>query len=163
MIVLLFVLWLIFNGKVTLEIAVFGAVFTAVIYGFMVAFMDYSWQKEKLVYRVLPLGLKYLFILIWEIIKANAVMLGIVAGDKYEMEPVIVHFTPALRTEAARVVLANSITLTPGTYTVGISEDALRVHCLDKEFSSDIGDSVFVRQLQRIEQICAPAAKEAQK
>lgn len=163
MIVLLFVLWLVFNGKVTLEIAIFGAVFTAVIYGFMVAFMEYSWQKEKLVYRLLPLGLKYLFILIWEIIKANAVMLGIVARDKYVMEPAIVHFTPALRTEAARVVLANSITLTPGTYTVGISKDALRVHCLDKEFSADIGDSVFVRQLQRIEQICSPTYGEAEK
>ena len=58
MIVLLFLLWIIFNGKLTLEIAVFGAVFTALIFAFMVAFMDYSWRKEMMVYRLIPLGIK---------------------------------------------------------------------------------------------------------
>lgn len=164
MLVLLFLLWIIFNGKLTLEIAVFGVVFTGIIYWFMAAFMNYSWQKEKLVYRLFPLGVKYFLILVWEIIKANVVMLGIVTRDKYEMEPVIVHFAPELSSEAARVVLANSITLTPGTYTVGMDEKELQVHCLDKDFSIELESSVFVRQLKRIEQIAYESrTKEAQR
>lgn len=161
MIVLLFLLWIIFNGKLTLEIAVFGAVFTALIFAFMVAFMDYSWRKEMMVYRLIPLGLKYLFVLIWEIIKANAVMLGIVVTDKHELEPTIVKFQPELQSELARVILANSITLTPGTYTVGIDDRELRVHCLDKDFSIEIESSVFVKQLQRMEHVVY--AKKADK
>lgn len=165
MIVLLFFLWFVFNGKITLEIAVFGAVFTAVIYAFMVAFMDYSWKKELTVYRLVPMGFQYLFVLIWEIIKANAVMLKLVTTDKYELEPAVVRMTPELKSEIARVVLANSITLTPGTYTVGITDRDLRVHCLDKEFSVDIECSVFVTRLQRMEALVyeAKADKEAGK
>ena len=161
MIVLLFLLWIIFNGKLTLEIAVFGAVFTALIFAFMVTFMDYSWRKEMVVYRLIPLGLKYLFVLIWEIIKANAVMLGVVTTDKHELEPIIVKFQPHLQSELARVILANSITLTPGTYTVGIDDRELRVHCLDKDFSVEIESSVFVKQLQRMEHVVY--AKKADK
>lgn len=162
MLVLLFLLWIIFNGKLTMEIAVFGVVFTAAVFAFMTAFMDYSWKKELTAYRLAPMGLKYFFVLLWEIIKANAVMLKIVTTDKYEMEPVVVRFTPELRSEAARVVLANSITLTPGTYTVGMDDKGLRVHCLDKDFSIEIETSVFVTQLQKIEAVVY-AAKKADK
>lgn len=163
MLILLFLLWIIFNGKLTLEIAIFGVIFTLAIYMFMTAFMEYSWKKEKMVYRLVPLGIKYLFVLIWEIIKANAVMLKIVTTDKYEMEPIVVKFAPALQSEAAKVVLANSITLTPGTYTVGMDDRELRVHCLDKDFSMEIETSVFVTQLQRIEAVVygVKADKEA--
>lgn len=161
MLVLLFLLWIVFNGKLTLEIAIFGVIFTVVIYAFMVAFMDYSWKKEILVYRLVPLGLKYLFVLIWEIIKANVVMLGIVVTDKYKLEPAVVKFTPELKSEAAKVVLANSITLTPGTYTVGMDDKELRVHCIDKDLSIGIENSVFVEQLQKIEAVVY--AKKADK
>lgn len=153
MLILLFLLWIIFNGKVTLEIAIFGVIFALVIYAFMTAFMDYDWRKELTVYRLVPLGLKYFFVLVWEIIKANAVMLKIVTTDKYELEPIVVKFAPALQSEVAKVILANSITLTPGTYTVGMDDKELRVHCLDKDFSIDIETSVFVTQLQKIEAV----------
>ncbi len=153
MFVLLFLLWVVFNGKLTLEIALFGVAFSVVVFWFMTAFMDYSMKKELTFYRLIPLGVKYIFVLVWEIIKANAVMLKIVVTDKYTLEPVVVTFMPELKSELARVVLANSITLTPGTFTVGIDQQALRVHCLDRDFSVEMESSVFVKQLQRMEEL----------
>lgn len=158
MFVLLFLLWVVFNGKLTLEIALFGLAVSVVVFWFMTAFMDYSIEKELVFYRLIPLGIKYLLVLIWEIIKANAVMLKIVVTDRYELHPVVVKFVPELKSELARVVLANSITLTPGTYTVGIDEKELRVHCLDEDFSVEIESSVFVKQLQRMEALVENAA-----
>jgi multicomponent Na+:H+ antiporter subunit E len=72
---------------------------------------------------------------------------------KERMEPVLVHVHAKLKTETARVILANSITLTPGTITVSLTEDNLLVHCLDKSLAEGMEDSVFVRLLQKMEEI----------
>jgi multicomponent Na+:H+ antiporter subunit E len=66
---------------------------------------------------------------------------------------VIVHVHARLKTETARVILANSITLTPGTITVSLTDDHLLVHCLDKSLAEGMEDSVFVRLLQKMEEI----------
>ena len=58
---------------------------------------------------------------------------------------------PGLKTDTARVVLANSITLTPGTITVTLEGDEFVVHCLDKELADGIENSVFVALLRRME------------
>ncbi len=70
---------------------------------------------------------------------------------EYEPEPAIVHFQTDLKTTFARVLLANSITLTPGTITVSLKDNIYTVHCLDKELAMGIDSSVFVKLLERIE------------
>jgi hypothetical protein len=66
---------------------------------------------------------------------------------KEVMEPVIVHVHTDLKSETARVILANSITLTPGTITVSMTDDDLLVHCLDKSLSEGMEDSVIQKRL----------------
>ena len=48
-----------------------------------------------------------------------------------QSNPRVVHFRTRLKSELARVVLANSITLTPGTLTLDLDNDHLIVHWLD--------------------------------
>ena len=50
-------------------------------------------------------------------------------------------------------MLANSITLTPGTITVKLSGDEFSVHCLDKSLAVGLSDSIFVKLLMRIERL----------
>ena len=69
------------------------------------------------------------------------------------MEPVVIKFRSTLKSELARVILANSITLTPGTITVRLQYDELTVHCLDKTLADGIDDSIFVKLLERIERV----------
>ena len=68
------------------------------------------------------------------------------------MEPVLVRVYTDLKTETARVILANSITLTPGTITVSLAGNELLVHCLDKSLSQGMEDSVFVQLLKKMEE-----------
>ena len=56
-----------------------------------------------------------------------------------------------LRTEFARFMLANSITLTPGTITVDADSDRFTVHCLHGRLIAGIEDSTFVHLLQKME------------
>ena len=95
----------------------------------------------------------YLFVLIREIIKANMDTVKMIFTSRYEREPVLVTFRSKLKSPVLRVILANSITLTPGTITVSLEGDTFMVHALDKDFVEGIEDSVFVKWLQRAERI----------
>ena len=153
MLPLFFLVWVIFNGRLTLEIAIFGAAVTAVVFAFVCRFMDYSLQKEFRFYRMIPGVFQYLYHLVREIVAANLQVSRLILTRKETMEPVIVHVHTNLKTETARVILSNSITLTPGTITVSLTDQELLVHCLDKSLSEGMEDSVFVRLLQKMEEI----------
>ena len=96
--------------------------------------------------------LQYLYYLIKEIITANLAVSRMILTRKETMEPVIVRVRTDLKTETAKVILANSITLTPGTITVSMSGQELLVHCLDKSLSEGMEDSVFVKLLRKMEE-----------
>ena len=69
--------------------------------------------------------------------------------------PRIVHFRSRLRSDLARVALANSITLTPGTLTLDLDEDHLVVHWLEAStthsgYAARLIARPFERWLKRI-------------
>ena len=73
-------------------------------------------------------------------------------GKDLETEPTFRTFQMDFKTETARVALANSITLTPGTYTVSLEENVYTIHALDRSFAEGIEESVFVKQLKKLEE-----------
>lgn len=151
MYILFFLLWIIFNGRITTEIVLFGIVIAAAVFAFMCKFMDYSLTKEKKFYYLIVFLFKFLVVLIIEIVKANTAVIHMILTGREVMEPVIVRFKTNLKSSTLRVILANSITLTPGTITVSLFEDTLMVHCLDKSLAEGIEDSIFVKMLEELE------------
>lgn len=151
MLLLFFVAWIIFNGRITLEISLFGLAVAGLMFGFICKFMDYSVEKERALYKKVPLFGKYVVLLIREIIKANLVVCRMILTRREVMEPVIVKVPTNLKTETAKVILANSITLTPGTITVSLTDQELLVHCLDKTLAEGMEDSEFVKLLEQME------------
>ena len=59
-------------------------------------------------------------------------------------------FDSEFKDNARNVLLANSITLTPGTYTVAMEDGHFLIACLCPEFADGIDDSSFVRILRKI-------------
>jgi multicomponent Na+:H+ antiporter subunit E len=149
----LFALWLVFNGQVTLEIAVFGLIFASLLLGFACRYMDYSMEKERQVMGLSFQVLLYVGTLIREIYKANINAIPFIFSRMRKPAPRIIRFRTGLRTEIARVVLANSITLTPGTITVSLDRDLFTVHCLDLTLAENIESSALVRRLRRMEEV----------
>lgn len=153
MYILLFLLWLIFNAKITVEMIGFGLFFSAVLFFFAIKFMGYSLQKEKQVLFLSGYIVQYIFILILEILKANIGAIKFIFRRIKKPNPLIFKFRTPLATETARVVLANSITLTPGTITVSLDEEIFTVHCLDASLAEGMQHSVLVRRLKRMEEV----------
>ena len=153
---LIFVVWLILNGRVTVEICLFGVVISAALIFFMCRFMDYSIKKELLLFRLTPFLLRYFWVLVEEIVKANVCVMKILLSPAMQPEPALVYFDTKLKSGLAKFLLANSITLTPGTITISVEGTRFCVHCLDRELADGMETSVFVKLLEEME------AKEAQ-
>ncbi len=147
-----FLLWIVLNGKLNLENVFFGIIVASIMYLFVCKFMGYSIQKDLFIMKKIFLIIKYIVILVFEVIKANIAVLKIVFSSKYDFEPAIIKFRTNLKTKTARAVLANSITLTPGTITVSLEDDEYIVHCLDKDFGKGIEACIFIKLLERMEQ-----------
>ena len=151
MFLLFFFVWIVFNGRITAEIVVIGTLVALAVFAFFCKFMDYSLKKEMLFYKRAFFFLAYLYLLLKEIVKANLAVTHMILTQKEIMEPVIVKFKTSLKSETAKVMLANSITLTPGTITVSMEGNELLVHCLDKSLAEGIEDSDFVKMLEKME------------
>lgn len=153
MFLLFFAVWIIFNGSVTGEIVVFGLAISAAMYFFACRFMGYSPEKDLAYMKKSPRILQYICVLVWEIVKANFAVIRMITASRYDLEPVLVRFKTDLKTKEAKVVLANSITLTPGTITVMLEDDEFVVHCLDKELAEGMNHSIFVELLGKLERM----------
>jgi len=151
MYILFLLFWILLNGKVNMEILLFGIVISGAVYWFTCRFLDYSIRKDILLIRKLGILIWFFIILMKEIFLANWNVLKLVYSVKYQPEPALVYFKVPFKTKLARVLLANSITLTPGTISVSVEGDEFCVHCLDRTFSEGIESSDFVRILHRLE------------
>ena len=149
MYLLLVLFWIILNGKITVEIVVLGLLFALLIYGFAYKFLGLTWKREKKFWKYLIWGIQYIGILLREIIIANIAVLKIILLPKKKIHPVLVKFPAPLKSHLLQVILADSITLTPGTITVRLYEEKFEVHCLDESMAEGLNDSVFVKMLNR--------------
>jgi len=147
---LLFLLWIIMNGKVTPEILLFGVLLTALLGILAGVLFDYGFKKEFRLLKKIPLFIAYVFVLLWEIVKAAFFVSGIILFPKKKVDTALVHFDPKLKTGFGRLLLANSITLTPGTITVSADDTGFVVHCLDRSLLDVSESSLFLRWIRRL-------------
>jgi multicomponent Na+:H+ antiporter subunit E len=97
----------------------------------------------------------YLFIFIWECIKANLDVAYRVLHPAMPIRPGIVKVKTTLKSDFAKTLLANSITMTPGTITVDIIGDDMYIHWIyirseDPEVYTKIITGAFEKYIKRI-------------
>nr|MBF0220714.1 Na+/H+ antiporter subunit E [Desulfobulbaceae bacterium] len=84
--------------------------------------------------------------LVWQIILANFHVTYLALSPKpirETLSPRIFNFKTTLQTDFARFVLANSITLTPGTVTIRIHGDIFYIHAITEKAAGDLaGESI---------------------
>ena len=153
MILIYFSLWVIFNGRVTLEILTAGVLISILLDVFVKKILKLNLTAAAFLkfLKLLPDILIYAVVLLIEIIKANLAITKIVFAHEILVEPCLVKFKTPLKTNAARVALANSITLTPGTVTVSLENDEFLVHALNRDIAEGLQGSLFEKLLRRME------------
>ncbi|MEA3494115.1 MAG: Na+/H+ antiporter subunit E [Candidatus Margulisiibacteriota bacterium] len=125
----LFVLWLLFTFSFDPFSLLLGGIFSLII---SMATYDLFIEKgEEIQKGILPrfeYFLIYFFVVLWEIYLGSFNVVYRVLTRK--INPGVVKIRTRLKSKFARVLLANSITLTPGTVTIDLQEDCLYVHWL---------------------------------
>lgn len=89
----------------------------------------------------------YFFWMIYQIIVAGFHVLSVISRPTMPIEPTMITFKADLPSSHAKMILGNSITLTPGTLTVDIDDDLFTVHALDSNSYAGIEDDSMPRQV----------------
>ena len=87
-------------------------------------------DRESSPYHRIFAFLLYTPYLIGEILKANLTVVKAILSPELDISPTLVKVKSSCKSDLAKVIFANSITLTPGTVTLRVDEDALPVHGL---------------------------------
>lgn len=125
--ILLFLIWLLLTFNLTTFNIVVGAVSTLLV---TILMRRYLIKIKGGIFNPVRYfwGLLYLFIFLWECIKANLDVAYRVLHPGLPVKPGIVKARSTLKTDIGKVFLANSITMTPGTITVDIKDEYFFVH-----------------------------------
>ncbi|WP_194777843.1 Na+/H+ antiporter subunit E [Pararhodonellum marinum] len=106
------------------------------VFGFALAFLI-MWvitvnRRENKYFTRLPLSIGFIFYFIYELIKANLQVAYDVITPSYYMKPGIIQIPLEAKTDLEITLLANFISLTPGTLSLDVSDDkkVLYVHAM---------------------------------
>jgi len=88
--------------------------------------------------------------LLGEIIRSSVEVARVVLSPSLPISPTVVELTTTEATDAGKVILGNSITLSPGTVTIDVHRDRLLVHCLTQRSASQLQDPEVHRRIARL-------------
>ena len=127
MFIILLSVWMILNNSMLPEIWISGILVSGILSLIFCnqckIFGGIRFTPKALLNTVLYLG-----VFSFELVKSNLDIAKRVLTPSLPINPGVVRVKTTLNSPMARLILANSITLTPGTLTLDIKEDMLYIH-----------------------------------
>ena len=146
------VFWIILNSRFTFEVIISG-IFIALLTGLLFyRFIGLSPKTELKALRKTGAIIIFLGAVVYEVFRANIQMVKVVLSPKIKTDPLIKYFDSPVRSDLAKMALACTINLTPGTVLVELSDDRYGVHTINAKFLDGMEDTWhIVKKLQKIE------------
>ena len=146
----LFGIWLLWSGMYLPLLITCGAISTtvAVLIAYRMKIVDNEAVPIHLGWRPF---FSYAPWLMKEIVAANFDVAKRIIDPKLPIHPCMLIVRANQKTDLGRVILANSITLTPGTVSVGIAEDGITVHSLSFQGDADEMSGNMDRRVSALE------------
>jgi multicomponent K+:H+ antiporter subunit E len=133
-----------------------GSLVLALILGTIIPLITAPYWPNRPILRNPLAIIGYVLIVMYDIIKSNFIVAGIVLfKPNSKLQPAWVSVPIDLRSPEAITVLAGTITMTPGTVTADMSGDgrALLVHCLHAPNPDEVRDEIKSRYEARLMRI----------
>lgn len=150
--IFLILFWIILAEKINFEVIVIGLLMCLTVFFLNKEAYLINSRTSLNLFKKLGYILLYILILLKEIAIANFQVAMIVLSRDMKISPGTINYKTKLKSGLGRTILANSITLTPGTLTVILEDDMLTVHCLKKDYAEGVLNSQFERLLIKIEE-----------
>lgn len=127
-----------------------GLPVTGFVYFLSVRMSGLTVRRDFDLFLSLPCILGYLFFL-WKEVLFSAFRVMCRIWSREQPVSAVVKDSPEIRTSPCRILLADSITLTPGTITLEAEDGQFQVHCLEKDSSQKLFSGTMVRKIQYLE------------
>ena len=152
MFILFFALWLLLAGNVSASTCLWGLAASVLMSWFCRKMLQYRWRIPPLTPGKVWEAAKFFAYLVAEMLKAGFVVMKLIYRKGRQMRPELIWFDTTLKTDSARAMLANAITLTAGTITVDTEDGHFCIHTLDRSLAEGIEHCEFQRRLERLEE-----------
>lgn len=146
----LLLFWLLLSSDYYSQHIITGLVLSALLTWFwrdLATFLPSQWVAGRL-----PGLICFVSTLLWEIVLAN---IGVAKAVLFSrcMDSGFVSFKPDLHTSWGQVLLANCITITPGTVTIDVNPDTgvFMVHGLTESMREGLAEGRLVKCIKRLE------------
>jgi len=144
-IALLMVVWLLWSGYFKTLLVVLGLVSCCLVT--LLSWRMGNLEQERVWQRLLLRFPRYWLWLGKEVVKSNLEVARIILSPRLELAPRMVTIDSHAKDEFGQAMLGNSITLTPGTLTLGVADGRLRVHCLTREGAVALAEGEMNRRV----------------
>lgn len=134
---LLFALWLLLTGSLDPAELIAGLMVSLVVTLISRPYLT-IFNGLRLTPAALPAFLAYLGVFALALVRANLDMARRVLSPSLPLQPALVEAKTELQSPLGRLILANSITLTPGTLSVDVIGETLLIHWIDAPDDVDI-------------------------
>jgi multicomponent Na+:H+ antiporter subunit E len=122
--------WLMLTWKIEINNIAIGTVFSLLATMFFGELLTVTPERALHPLRYLWF-LYYLPVFLWQMAKSNIDVAYRVLHPKLPINPGLIKIKTNLKSDISKALLANSLTLTPGSTTVDIIGDHLYIHCID--------------------------------
>ncbi len=143
---LLYISWILFTYSLNFQELAAGFVVSLVVTYIIHNFTDFS--IADYFFNPFKVANFLVYILVFLFVEARSHMSVAKSVITGKTNPAIVKLLPDFKSELGRALLANSITLTPGTVSVAIDKN-LYVHCLNYRKDEKI-DSLFTKYGRKV-------------
>ncbi len=148
---ILLLFWLVMSGKYDALHIGFGLIAVGIV--MWLQYRSPGSAEEKKDKSLLAHFHRFPFYIPWlsvQMIKATWQVTIIVLSPRMNLDPCVVEFKSAQPHSVARVTLANSITLTPGTLSLKVDGDRYQVHALTGRNADELLEGAIARHIARL-------------
>lgn len=138
---LFFAFWMILAPKATQQSVFIGLAVSGLVLVYSRAILfsakEVPFYQARHFYNLLG----FFGLLLVEIVKANLVVVKIVLSPRLPIQPQFVRVPMRFKENVNKVIYANSVTLTPGTLTVEVTDDYFVIHALTDDAAAGLSNS----------------------
>lgn len=129
-------LWWILSGSTSFKLVGLGIV--SVLFTAYVSQRLQAVDRESLPLHMAKRLLGYWPYLLWQIVLSNIAMSRLILSRKPDLDPRIIRVNIRQKSDLGKVVLGNSVTLTPGTVTLDFVDDDIEVYAINEEAAKGV-------------------------
>lgn len=155
LVAIMMIFWILLSGRFEVKFLIYGT-FTSLIAGYicmpllMLKSADGKNEYFALGFSIFRLAVYCLWIF-WQLITSNFALAKVIVSPELAIDPQVIRFKVNMDNPMALTVLANSITLTPGTVTMNVTDDGVyEIHALTDDAAGGIRAGDMQRHVARL-------------